>query len=39
MTTVLDKSRIQCRFQNPNGKQCPMDAAAGRNFCKYHEPK
>ena len=38
MTTTLDKPRIQCRYTNPEGVQCPLDAESGQHFCRFHEP-
>ena len=39
MTTVLDKPRIQCRYRNGDGWQCPLDALENEEYCKFHLPE
>ncbi len=39
MPAVLEKPRIQCRYHDVQGKQCPLDALEKEHFCKFHLPK
>lgn len=39
MTSVIDKSRIQCRYRNDEGWQSPLDALENEEYCRFHLPK
>ncbi len=38
MTSVIDKPRIQCRYRNAEGWQCPLDALENEEYCRFHLP-
>ena len=38
MTSVTDKPRIQCRYRNGEGWQCPLDALENEEYCRFHLP-
>ena len=35
MTSVIDKPRIQCRYRNAEGWQCPLDALGNEEYCRF----
>ena len=39
MTSVIDKPRIQCRYRNDEGWQCPLEALDNEEYCRFHLPK
>ena len=39
MTSVTDKPRIQCRYHNDEGWQCPLDALEHEEYCRFHLEK
>ena len=39
MPAVAEKPRIQCRYRNADGWQCPPDALENAEYCKFHLPE
>ena len=39
MPATIEKPRIQCRYRNDDGWQCPLDALENEEYCKFHLPE
>lgn len=39
MPATIEKPRIQCRYRNDQGWQCPPDALRNEEYCQFHLPK
>ena len=39
MPANLEKPKIQCRYRNDGGQQCPLDALENEVCCQFHLPE